>query len=133
MKPEPKLIEIALKCLADSETNQGIVKQNKIPTKYKGYVASFGGTVVQIGIMPACMAFCVDDNKKKVAALMFAIYCDRYNIDDNEGLDVYLKGNWNSGWNKAFQKTFRDRMTRVAVSLKLALRTYEFDDSDPLD
>ncbi len=132
MKPEPKLIEIALNRLADSATNQGIVKDRKIPNKYKGYVASFGGTIVQLGIMPACMAFCVDDNKKKVAALMFAIYRERHQIQGPDSLENYLKENW-MAWPLPEQRVFRSRMTRVAVSLKLALRTYEFDETESQD
>ena len=132
MKPEPKLIESALVLLQNPQTNQGLVKANKILNKYKGYVASFGGTVVQMGIMPACMAFCVDDNKKKVAALMFGIYQHRYTTNYEKGLDSYLSDHW-TNWPEGEKKTFRSRMTRVAVSLKLAMRTYEFDESESMD
>jgi hypothetical protein len=133
MKPEPNLILSALKLLDNTSTNQGMVKEGKIENKYKGYVASFGGSVVQMGIMPACMAFCADDNKKKVAELMFSIFKEVYLPNsDLKGLESYLIDNWRE-WGEGERKTFRMKFTKAAVSLKMAMRTFEFDKENSSD
>jgi hypothetical protein len=141
MKPEPNLILKALRLLDAQELEakrhrdekkwkefDGIFTEElKIENKYKGYVASFGGTVVQMGIMPACMAFWVDDNKKKVVELMLSIYWEVYLPDsDPKGLESYLNDNW-ARWDESNRKSFRMKFTKAAVSLKMAMRTFEFD------
>ncbi|MGH8559721.1 MAG: hypothetical protein ACRESZ_20165 [Methylococcales bacterium] len=132
MKPDPDLID---KALAKLEADRGadppkiFNSEGKIPNKYKGYISSFGGSIVQMGVMPACMAFIANSEKEKLLAMLFDIYYeDKFGIAENITLKEYLK-DW-ATWNHSDKKQFRNRMAAVAVSFKLALRTFEIDEED---
>lgn len=134
MRPEPALITAALSALEDDQKSKqpSLFSGSKIPRKYNGYVASLGGSIVQLGIMPACMAFMADDNKAKLATMLFQIYVDLYAKGETLTLDDYLKESWKD-WNRGERNLFRSRMTAIAVSMKLAMRTYEFDETESMD
>ncbi|MCC6752777.1 MAG: hypothetical protein IT266_02210 [Saprospiraceae bacterium] len=132
MKPTPELISLALAYLeadlASPPANRVLFTSNdQIPNKYKGYISSFGGSIVQMGVMPACMAFIANDDKKKIVDALFSIYCIKYGIAAT-GLKDHLTTNWQN-WNTVGKKQFRNRISAIAVSFKLALRTFEIDES----
>jgi len=128
MKPNPDLISRALNKLQATPKPNFFVG-DKIPNKYKGYISSFGGSIVQLGVMPACMVFIANPDKKKIVTILFAIYKDKFSIAGNPELIDYLNNYWPQ-WQHAERKQFRNRMAAVAVSFKLAMRTFEFDESD---
>ena len=61
MKIKTKTLQSAIEFLRTD--GNGIVKDVKIKSTYKGYVSAFGGSIVQSGIAPACVAFLGDENK----------------------------------------------------------------------
>jgi len=143
MKPTPELISLALAYLeadlASPPANRVLFTSNdQIPNKYKGYISSFGGSIVQMGVMPACMAFIANDDKKKIVDALFSIYCHKHAIP-NEGLKNQLTSIFRNTNDMpenertallAHKKQFRNRISAIAVSFKLALRTFEIDESD---
>lgn len=133
MKPTPELITLSLEHLeadlAFSPGNRNLFTANgQIPNKYKGYISSFGGSIVQLGVMPACMAFIANEDKMKITDALFSIYCIKHNIHGVK-LKSYLIGNWQN-WTMSQKKQFRNRISAIAVSFKLAMRTFEFEESD---
>jgi len=128
MKPNPDLINRALNKL-QATPKPDFFAGDKIPNKYKGYISSFGGSIVQLGIMPACMVFIANPDKIKLVTMLFSIYKEKFTIIGNPDLKDYLNSNW-QGWQPSERKQFRNRMAAIAVSFKLALRTFEIDDTD---
>ncbi len=137
MKPTPELINAALSALAIDQamTTPTIFTKSgatgEIPNRYKGYISSFGGSIVQLGIMPACMAMIADSKKATLANMLFDIYRRVHHVTFVGGLDEYLKANWQA-WQGQDRKRFRKQMTSIAVSMKLAMRTYKFDESESI-
>jgi hypothetical protein len=106
----------------------GIVSNGTIKNTYKGYVSAFGGSIVQSGIAPACVAFLGDDNKKKIVEAIYTI-CKK-SFKDSSGNDIYvdttLSIRQSIPGRDISSPSFRNHMAEAAVALKLAMRTYEF-------
>ena len=102
-----------------------------IPNRIKGYVASFGATVIQLGIMPACVAYEVDKNKK---ALMLELIqgCYTAHYAAVQPWPIHLDPLDKTWLNLPVlqKRVFRERVTSIAVALKMALRCFEFDMDD---
>jgi len=101
----------------------GIVINGTIENTYKGYVSAFGGSIVQSGIAPACIAFLGDDNKKHVVEAIYKICKNTYGnaLYPNNSLSTRKEHNGDIS-----SKLFRNQMAESAVALKLAMRTYKF-------
>ncbi len=131
MKPKPELITKALQAL-DTDLGKEVKDRaifndkGEIPNRFKGYISTFGGSIVQLGIMPACMALMADSKKEKFGNMLFEIYLQITSNTFAMGMDEYLKAHWVS----MDKKLFRKQMTSIAVSMKLAMRTYKFDEND---
>ena len=71
-KPNNKYIENAIDSLENN--NQGFVKiiENKkvIESKYNTYISSFGGSIVQSGLVATCMIFEANSEKSKIIDLL---------------------------------------------------------------
>jgi hypothetical protein len=103
--------------------NNGIVSSGTIKNTYKGYVSAFGGSIVQSGIAPACVAFLGDDNKKHVVEAIYTICKNTF------GSVLYADNNLSERKETIgaiASKPFRNHMAEAAVALKLAMRTYKF-------
>jgi hypothetical protein len=139
MQPTDEMIIAALNHLKSGGSGvvsfgspkEGEPQVNYIKNPYKGYVASFGGSIVQIGLLGTILTYETDKDrdpcKANVINCLFAIYnmvfpdspvhLNRFK-DDYERLD---------------KRKFRNRICKVAVALKLAMRTYHFDETESLD
>lgn len=123
MKLKENVLAAAIEYL--KTPNNPIVQNRSIKRTYKGYVSTFGGSVVQSGIAPACVAFLGDDNKKHVVEAIYQI-CKR--VDSTTFSQTTLKDRKDTPNADISSKTFRNKMSEAAVALKLAMRTYNFID-----
>lgn len=122
MKLKENVLAEAIKYL---KGDNPIVQNRSIKKAYKGYVSAFGGSVVQSGIAPACVAFLGDDNKKHVVEAIYQI-CRM--VDNTTFSQGSLKDRKNDPNGDISSKGFRNKMSEAAVALKLAMRTYNFID-----
>jgi len=121
MKVKTNTLEAAINLLKDP--NYEIVSHSTIKNTYKGYVSAFGGSIVQSGIAPACVAFLGDDNKKIIVEAIYKI-CKNTFVNagySHNTLSVRKEQNGDIS-----SKIFRNQMAEAAIALKLAMRTYEF-------
>ena len=104
---------------------EGICKDNKIPKEFKGYVSSFGASIVQTGLL-ATIAFYANTNantKEQRDLVPAAIY----SILIKDGLDT-SKGNYKNLFEYVADnntKIVKDKICDAMISLKLALRSFE--------
>ncbi len=135
MKVNNKYIDSALKQLDAlkqlealkplKERGKGIFLENgNISSKYKGYVASFGGSIVQIGVYATFLSFCADEDKKKIADLICNIYVD-VNVNKKNEIKIpdIIK-------EKRNDHLFQKQIAYAVVALKLVIRIYQFDDTN---
>ena len=121
MKIKTKTLQDAIELL--KTTGNGIVHGGKIKNTYKGYVSAFGGSIVQSGIAPACVAFLGDENKMHVVEAIYVICRKSFGstLYSHNSLSIRKDSNGDIS-----SKQFRNHMAESAVALKLAMRTYEF-------
>lgn len=122
MKLKDNVLAAAIEYL---KTSNPIVQNRTIKKTYKGYVSAFGGSVVQSGIAPACVAFLGDSNKETVVEAIYKI-CKA--VDGITFSQATLKDRKDTPNADISSKTFRNKMSEAAVALKLAMRTYNFID-----
>jgi CRISPR-associated protein Cmr5 len=129
MRAIDKYLKDALKQANDLAENNKKAK-HKIPKRYKGYVASFGTILKQSGLTTAFVLFLKNSEKDEA---------DRKPI--LEAIFKILKNNKQLGIPEAFkEKQFaenyqqdqrmRQEVLNAAVALKIAMRTFEFDDNE---
>jgi len=104
----------------------GLKDKDKIPSIYNGYVSSFGASMVQSGLLAAIISYNVDPKKKKISDLIFLIYKKVYDILDDSDFENYTI-------TQTGNKQFRENIVQSLISLKLVLRTYEFDKDSTKD
>jgi hypothetical protein len=121
MKIKTKTLQSAIEFLRTD--GNGIVKDVKIKSTYKGYVSAFGGSIVQSGIAPACVAFLGDENKKLVVEAIYNICRNTHGVTSYTHNSLSIRNDQNGDISS---KLFRNHMAEAAVALKLAMRTYEF-------
>jgi len=113
---------------------QSLVKDGKIPGKYKGYVASFGVSVLQIGLKPTALMFSNTNEKHErpvIGKAIFEIASAYYNKDT--GYHKRLPGNSLDQLAKNIEGDdvliARSQLLNASVALKMAMNTFEFDES----
>ncbi len=137
MKPTEKQIINALEYLGSKKAEK-IVKSDEtdatkkyIPNTFNGYIASFGGSIVQAGLLPTALIYCNDSERKKLAEALFHLYEqeEEYKKDvkqeDNNLMD-YLQRKWKQeGITTRDKQRIRNKLVQIATALKLAIRSYE--------
>ena len=74
-KPNNKHLETAIDFLDNDNTI--VVTKNRsksIDSTYKSYISSFGGAIIQSGLMGTLMTFEANDKKKKIIHALFQLY-----------------------------------------------------------
>lgn len=114
----------------------GIVKNGKISSQYNGYIASFGASIIQNGLIPAVMLFeNSNSNSEKERSLLMKLILEGllklYNkyeeIEKKETLIEYIVKN-----KEKFQEkdiNIRKDIETMATAIKLVIRTYELGDN----
>lgn len=127
-KPNNQYISKAINYL-DSPDN-GITELNQnfkkvIQSKYNSYIASFGGSIIQSGLLATFMIFEANKEKKKIIEILVNLYNET--VDDDTKLiktDDYFYKTFESQ-EESQVKLLRNNLIDMAVSLKLAMRCYE--------
>ena len=127
-KPNNNHIEIAIDFL--DGTNE-LVKNGTIDRTFKSYISSFGGSIIQSGLMGTLMTFEANKNKVKIINALFEIYNRNFTENKIEKPEV------NSYFYKIIKsksetekKEIRNKLVDMAVALKLAMRCFETQDNN---
>lgn len=125
-KPNNKHIEEAIKLLENPVG--GIVKEierkKTIQSKYNGYIASFGGSIINSGLIATLMIFEANTEKNKIIEILFNLYNNHFKpgIQKSSGTHYFnqvLSLDYND------QKLLRNNLADLAVEIKLAMRCYQ--------
>lgn len=124
-----KLIPIAIECI--EKTKLIIVKENKIPKEFNGYISNFGASIIQSGLMSTVAFFEAKDtssnqDRSKLTKLILNVINkekDRnFEIDEKINLlDYILK-------NESKKNIVKEEVINAAIAVKLAMRVFEFTD-----
>lgn len=117
---EDKYLVAAIKYLKNKP--DGIFSGNKVQKEFPGYIASFGSAIIQSGLLPSVALFSQQGGQgKNKIPLMNAIFELVKKTEDQQRnfLDLALANKDN--------KQFEQEVIRAAISLKLAMRTFEID------
>lgn len=113
------------------ETVQNILlnEAGKVQKEYKGYIASFGASIIQSGLITAIAFYentdsqVGDKRRLLMKAILRLIDEDAFNINtpDNQYrlLDCVLS-------NQDNYRELEDKIINASIAIKLAMRTYEF-------
>ena len=122
-----KMIVPAMEILKEKDT--GILKKDTIPSKFNGYIASFGPSVVQAGMLQTLAFYSRDDGegkeRKKINALIrkTLIESEYLKKSKNNSLLDALKDKLSSpdSSERIYWKTL---VLEASVACKLAMRTF---------
>jgi CRISPR-associated protein Cmr5 len=124
--------------------------QLSVPKQFKGYISSFGASVIQSGLMPT-LAFYSDAKKAKgdrsmlIPALIFILFKNkRFDVDIELEKTIREVANKEKELPKVIHQLFdwllkpngknpeklRKELMDASIALKLALRTFREDDTD---
>lgn len=124
-----KLIPIAIECI--EKTNLIIVKENKIPKEFNGYISNFGASITQSGLMATVAFFETTDNKSNqnrgnlTKLILNVINKEK---DKNFELDEKIKLLGYIIENKSKKNIVKEEVINAAIAVKLAMRVFEFTD-----
>lgn len=99
-------------------------EQNQVPKEYNGYIASFGASIIQSGILPAIAFFerntqnTEQDKKRLMTAILYVLDSQLENQENKKLLDYVL-----SRYNNLDE--IEEKILYISVAMKLVLRTYE--------
>lgn len=122
-----KMIVPAMKILMEEDL--GILKDGKILSKFNGYIASFGPSVVQAGILQTLAFYSREDGegkeRKKINALIrkTLIKSEYLKESRNNSLFDALKDKLNSS-DSSKRTYWKTLVLEASVACKLAMRTF---------
>ena len=124
-----RMIVPAMKLLTEGDL--GILKDGKIPSKFNGYIASFGPSVVQAGILQTLAFYSREDGegkeRKKINVFIQRILTDNsikyLQLSDNKSLFEMLKDKLNSS-DSSERIYWKTLVLEASVACKLAMRTF---------
>lgn len=105
-----------------------IAEDNKVYKEYKGYISSFGASVIQSGLIPT-IAFYENENadskgdRNKITKAILYVITDGVNIDDKL-LDYVLNTK------EEQRRGTKQKINDAAIAIKLAIRTFKMIDSE---
>ncbi len=120
--PNNDIILAAIELLGNQ---QDIVKDGGIESKYSSYIASFGGSIVQVGLVGTLIIFEANKEKKKIVNLLFSLYNSNFPSIQTTNDNYHQTLANNSSYNPTQIKEIRNKLVDTAVCLKLAMRCYK--------
>jgi hypothetical protein len=105
---------------------QALTKEgtNQIPSTYKGYVAAFGPSTLQMGLKPTVFRYARDKENSagrgKVLDAMFSVLCATGRISQTRMLDYV------NALRTEDMRSARERILHACVALKLAMNTFAY-------
>lgn len=136
MKIDSKLIDIADKAIY---TNNIVNTNGIFDNRFKGYISSFGASIVQSGLLPTVIFFEQSSEKAEKRELIIPalkqMLNEYYHYDINDEcklfrfiINQYYNGNDNNNQdNYVDYHAFENDVTTCMVAMKLALRMYQSD------
>lgn len=105
--------------------SSGILIDNEIPNEFKGYVSSFGASIIQSGILSTVAFFSNPDSAAKkdrveIINIIYNIMDKKFPHNKEEGLLSYLLNN------KEHIDDIKEEIINVAIALKLGMRVFKF-------
>lgn len=120
-----KMIVPAMKVLAQKDTE--ILTNDKIPSKFNGYIASFGPSVVQAGILQTLAFYEREDgegkDRKKITMFIQKTLQAKYPEVSGKSLLDTLKGKLSSS-DSSERIYWKTLILEASVACKLAMRTF---------
>jgi len=141
MKRIDKLIPIAIKAISENKI-PGL--DNKVPNEYKGYIDTFGASIVQNGLIPAIIffetaegkkeeSFSIDsekkgiyDNRNKLMKTIRQVIREKEMEDCGAGPETLFQYIMTKKGHNIEEKQIRQDIVDAAIAVKLALRTFAF-------
>lgn len=128
-KPNNEYISAAVDIL-DGINDIVKTKQDRnkvIESKYNSYISSFGGSIIQSGLLATLMIFEANSEKNKIIELLFRLINsartqNRLGTIAKTG-DKYYKTVKSINGN--MQNSLRNELVEMAVALKLAMRCFK--------
>lgn len=129
MKLKDKIIEDAIEALRGSD----IIKNGEYDSEYKGYISSFGASIIQSGLLPAVIFY--ENSSRSKSEKVKLIHAIVKVLKSQSGLYAELEFDESKKLNKAFsafiikhqaeKKQIEKDVDEAAVALKLAIRTFK--------
>lgn len=112
-------IEKLLPCAIEALKKSKVVKEETIKSQFKGYISSFGASVISSGLLPTIAFYSSKGNAKEDRALLLTAISLVIN-DENNNLYDYVENHIN--------KTLAKReIFDACIAIKLAIRTFKND------
>jgi len=111
-----KLIPKAIKSL------NSLVENGTIDKVYQGYLASFGPTVIQSGLLQTVMFYSADEKKNKVIKIMYKLIKDDLNASQDSMKDFLIE---EENYKKISTK---NKILEANIACKLSIRTFKLKD-----
>lgn len=121
-----KRVEVMIPVAIDA-IRKIILEDNKVSKEYNGYISSFGASIIQSGLIPT-IAFYENKsanskgNRSKITSAILYVITDGKNIN-GKLLDYVLS-------KKEDDRVVKQKINDAAISIKLAIRTFEMIDSE---
>ena len=112
--------------LAIDAISKIIAKDNKVSKEYKGYISSFGASVIQPGLIPT-IAFYENENPDTIIIITLD-QNQLYVITDGENINGKLLDYVLT--KKEERRVTKQKINDAAIAIKLAIRTFEMIDSE---
>lgn len=125
----PLAIEIIKEVMDSDESKEGkTVEVIELPKEFKGYISSFGASIIQSGLLPTVAFFENKDSKSeadriKITEMIFNILDIERDYEEYKLLNYLLE-------NKENEKEIKEDIENIAIALKLAMRTFKFSDKE---
>ena len=104
------------------EQLNSLVKNGSIDKVYQGYLASFGPTVIQSGLLQTVMFYTADENKNQVIKIMYELIKDDLNATQNSMKDFLIE-------NQNYKNhTIKNKILEANIACKLSIRTFDLKD-----
>ncbi len=110
------------------QEKKGFLQEGKVPSVYRGYVSSFGVDVRQSGVLPTLLLYSATDanTQEKDARPMVAGLVGQ--LLGHTTSEAFIKHAYACNASPGQRNKFRREVMDAAVALKLAMRTFPFDD-----
>jgi CRISPR/Cas system CMR-associated protein Cmr5 small subunit len=145
MKYIDHLIPIAIRAIEEKQIPLG--ENKEVPNEYKGYIDSFGASIVRNGLLPAVVFFensrgddspgggNVAENKKKLLEAILQVIRENKKpgvslVEKTGSLYDYIIRAMNCQESPIDLRILRREVTEAAAAVKLALRTFTFSKSE---
>ena len=99
-----------------------LVKKGKIDKVYQGYLASFGATVIQSGLLQTVLFYSAKEDKNKVIKIMYKLIKEDLKATQPTMEEFLLTDNNHKNY------TVKNKILEANIACKLSIRTFELEE-----